>query len=156
MNEQFAKLLLDEIRKIGLTLKSIQYLLTPVAIPRTIEILFFKDGQWVNPGGHMVLQQGEKALLKLRILDAGGNAAEVEGGKVEWSVSDPAFGTLNVSEDMMSAEFVPAGAVGRAVIQAKGDADLGEGVEEIMGEIEIVQASGKAVKMELAAEAAPL
>lgn len=156
MSEQFAKLLLDEIRKISLTLKSIQNLLTPVAIPRTIEILVYKNGQWVNPGGNMILQQGEKALLKLRISDAGGNPAEVEGGKVEWSVSDPAFGTLTVAEDMMSAEFVPAGAVGRAMIQAKGDADLGEGVEEIIGEIEIVQASGKAAKMELSAEAAPL
>lgn len=156
MNEIQTARMIRVLERMEESLSRIELYLTPLGVARTIEFWGLIEGHYENLGGNMVLKQGEKAVLKLRILDAGGNPAQVQDGKIEWSLSDPAFGDLKVSEDMMSAEFMPKGQAGKCLIQAKADADLGEGVKEIMGELMIEQLSGEAAVIELVGEALPL
>lgn len=155
MKDQYAFELIEQLKRVGDTLSRIERSLRPGKPAKSIEILTLINGQWVE-GKNMILKAGEKAVLKLRILDASGNPARVEKDQVDWSSSDPAMGELKVDKDMMTAEFIPSGMVGKTMIQAKGDADLGEGVKELMGEIEIETLSGEAVIFELSGEAAPL
>ncbi len=136
------------------TLNQIELYLRPEGVAYRIEFYSIINGRETRVE-KMNLQQGEKAKLTLKIADKGGNPAKVQDDKVAWSVSDESLGALNVAADGMSAEYVPNGKAGTLTIQAKGDADLGEGVKEIMGEIQIDVLSGEAVVFELSAEAAP-
>ncbi len=105
----------------------------------------------------MKLQLTESAEIKVKaIKDAAGNAASVEGDKLDWSVKgDLALGELVVAEDGMSAVFKRNGAVGIVIVQVSGDADLGPDVKTIVGEVEIECLGGEAVVFELEANAIP-
>jgi hypothetical protein len=155
MKDQYAHNLIEVLTEILKTLNRLERHSRPAKLAKAIELLTLIDGRWVEVK-NMILKSGEKAILKLRILDAGGNPARVDGDKVSWSLSDPAIGDLKVAEDFMSAEFYQNGAVGKTMVQCKADADLGEGVKELVAEMELETLSGEAVVMELAAEVAPL
>ena len=98
----------------------------------------------------MLLKANQKLPLSIEIKDKFGNAAAVDGAPV-WSLTDPALGALTASEDGMSAEFVPAGAVGSARVQCQVDADLGEGVKPILGELEITVLPAEAATVSISA-----
>lgn len=155
MKDQYSHNLIEVLTEISKTLSRLERHLRPAKLAKTIELLTLIDGRWVEVK-NMILKSGEKAILKLRILDASGNPARVEGDKVTWSSSDPSIGELKVDKDEMGAEFIQSGAVGKTMIQCKADADLGEGVKELVAEMEIETLSGEAVLMELSATAAPL
>lgn len=90
------------------------------------------------------------------IKDAGGNAAAIEGDKVNWSVSGESdLGELKVSEDTKSAVFVRNGKAGTCTVEFRGDADLGPDEDNIVGMVELVCLGGKAVKFEFEAKAIP-
>lgn len=106
---------------------------------------------------NMNLLLGENAKVEiLGIKDAAGNDAKIEGDKVTWSVSgDQDLGELQVSEDTKSVLFVRNGKPGTCSVEARGDADLTEGVKEIVGVVELVCLGGEAVKFEMNATAVP-
>ncbi len=85
---------------------------------------------------------------KIKPVDKAGNTAKLDGAPV-WALSDPAMGTLVVAEDGLTAELTPAGALGNCELQVSGDADLGEGVEPIMGVLPLEFVGGKAVAIEV-------
>ncbi len=145
---------IELLTEISDSLNLIESYLRPEGMAQRIEFYAIINGLETKVN-KMNLQQGEKAKLALKIKDKGGNPAKVQDDKVAWSVSDESLGTLNVAADGMSAEYIPNGKTGSLVIQAKGDADLGEGVKEIMGEVTLDILSGEAVVFELSAEAAP-
>lgn len=98
----------------------------------------------------MNLKIDQSLPLSIQIKDAGGNAAQVDGAPA-WSLTNPAMGELTVAEDGMSASLVPAGLLGAFKVQVSADADLGEGVETILGELDIVTIAGTAVLVEIGA-----
>jgi hypothetical protein len=97
----------------------------------------------------MELQIDKQGKVKASIRDIKGNAAQVEG-KLAWSLekddgSDASdLADLLVSEDGLECEVMPKGPLGACKIVAKGDADLGEGVKEIKGELALELKAGEA------------
>lgn len=77
-------------------------------------------------------------------VDAAGNAAVVDGVPV-WATDRPDLLTLVPSEDGMSCDITPAGLLGIGQITISADADIGDGVQELitLGSIECV--AGEAV-----------
>jgi hypothetical protein len=67
--------------------------------------------------------------MVLKIVNSAGQPAKVDG-MPKWSV-DAALASLAVSEDGMSA-VLTALAAGVALVQVTADADLGEGVKELL------------------------
>lgn len=140
------------LESIDFRLSRIERLMVPVGVAHRIKLFGTIDGQTKEL--HMLpLALGKECLISVgEILDAAGNPAKVQDDKLEFSLSDETFGTLEII-DGMSARFKRSGKVGLVEIFAKGDADLGEGVKEILGKGEIECLSGEAVLINLKLEA---
>lgn len=138
------------IREMGHTLNRIEQQLKSVFAARAVEFYTWVNGQKVKLGGSMFLEAGKRLPLSIEPKDANGNAARVDGAPV-WALSNEALGSLDVDAAGMSAIFTPSGMVGVTTIQVKADADLGEGVEEIFGTLDVEVLSGKAVSISITA-----
>jgi hypothetical protein len=101
---------------------------------------------------YMQLKVSNKLPLSIKLVDKFGNPAVVDGAPV-WALTNPALGSLVVAEGGLSAEFIPAGAVGSLTVQVSADADLGEGVKTIFGELPIDLLAGDAVNVVIEAGA---
>jgi hypothetical protein len=91
----------------------------------------------------MQMKISDKVTLSIRLTDKFGNPASVDGAPV-WSLINSELGILNVSEDGFSAVFVPVGTTGSCTVQVSCDADLGEGVKTILGNLPIDLLPGEA------------
>lgn len=115
-------------------------------------VLFFveSDGSLMEVSD---MQMVVDKVLKLKIapVDKFGNPAKVDGAPA-WSLTDPALGALAVEADGLSAVFTPAGAIGALAVQVNADADLGEGVTTIMGELPVELLAGAAVAVNVSGE----
>ena len=123
---------------------------TPVDLASVIEFYANIDGQ-ITKVEHMFMKVSDALAVSLQIKDFAGNAAQIDG-LPQWALTDAALGSLEVAEGGMSAVFKPAGPVGALKVQVSADADLGEGVKPIIGELDIDLLPGEAVSIELAAE----
>lgn len=105
--------------------------------------------------GDMNLLLAEHAEIDITgIEDEAGNAAQIEGDKVLWTVAgDQGLGDLQVAEDTKSAKFVRNGKVGTCTVEFRGDADLGPDEELIVGSVELACLGGKAVRFTVEAKA---
>lgn len=88
--------------------------------------------------------------LRVKFKDAEGNDATVDGVP-EWGISDPALGTLTPSSDGLSCEFNP-GSPSVGQINVKADADLGQGVVDVIGTLDVEVIPGDAVTAEISIE----
>jgi hypothetical protein len=97
-------------------------------------------------GDFSMLLPIDKQLLGCTIsyVDAAGNAALVDGDPV-WATDRPDLLSLVPAEGGMGCDIIPVGPLGSAQITVTADADLGEGMKEILtlGTIECV--AGEAV-----------
>jgi hypothetical protein len=122
---------------------------------KTIEFFTLKNGQKTKVE-NMFLKVSEALPLSIEVKDIFGNMAKVDGAPA-WALTDSALGTLEVAEGGMSAVLKPAGLVGALKVQVSVDADLGEGVKTILGELEVQLLSGEAVSVVVSAgEAVPI
>jgi hypothetical protein len=78
-----------------------------------------------------VLTDLQKVKVSVGFVDAAGNPAKVDGVP-QWSSSDETILTVAAAEDGMSAEVVTVGPLGTAQVAVRADADLGEGIKEIL------------------------
>lgn len=108
------------------------------------------DGQIKNEVTQMQLKVSKVLKVSFAAQDSKGNAAAVDG-KPAWALTDANLGSLAVADDGMSAVFSASGPVGSLKIQASADADLGEGVTTIQGELQIDLIAGDAVTVALTA-----
>lgn len=123
----------------------------PAPEPEASQIQFYSTISGNNERVHnMFLKASQNLPLSIQIKDKFGNAAQVDGAP-QWAVTDATLGAMEVSEDGMSATFKPAGLVGTLKIQVSADADLGEGVKSILGELDVEILAGEAVSVEIAA-----
>lgn len=97
----------------------------------------------------MLLTDTQKVVFSIQPVDVHGHAARVDGVP-SWNVSDPSVGTITVSVDGLSAEFV-ATAPGMAQVSVQADADLGSGVRTIAGTLDIQVEPGEAVGLTITA-----
>lgn len=115
-------------------------------------VLFFveSDGSLMEVSS---MQMVVDKVLKLKIapVDKFGNPAKVDGAPA-WSLTDPALGALVADADGMGATFTPAGAVGSLAVQVNADADLGEGVKTLAGELPVELLAGEAVAVNVSGE----
>lgn len=137
------------LRQMNENLIRIERRLRPVGVPDSIRLYTIIDGRKTELK-MLPLAQGKVAKIDVEILDAAGNPAKVDG-ELAWGLSDDSMGAIEASG--LSAIFKPAGKVGLVKIFCKADADLGEGVREIVGEGEIEVLSGEAVLLNLKLEA---
>jgi hypothetical protein len=83
--------------------------------------------------------------MKVSYVDAAGNPAKVDG-QVTWASSDDDI--LNVQrneDDTTQCRVLPMGEVGQAQVTATADADLGEGVRQLICTADIEVVGGEAV-----------
>jgi hypothetical protein len=113
-------------------------------------IKFFNDEQ--KEVFQMNLKLTQKLPVSIAIQDKFGNAAKIDGLPV-WSVSAPELADVIVAEDGMSAEVAPKGVLGDFILQVSADADLGEGVKSILGELPVELLAGDAIAIAIAAGA---
>jgi hypothetical protein len=92
------------------------------------------------------LPNDKEVALNIAYVDAKGNPAMVDGD-VEWSSSDDTICTVTAKpgNQAMNAMVVPADKIGNAQISAKADADMGEGVKEIITLFDLTVVGGEAV-----------
>jgi len=113
-----------------------------------IEFYTIINGQKVRVF-HMFLKATQKLPVSIVAKDKFGNMAKVDGA-AQFALSDESMGTIS-STGEMSAEFIPSGKAGIVTLQGKVDADLGEGVKEILGTLEVEVLAGDAEVVEMAA-----
>jgi hypothetical protein len=127
--------------------------LESVLIPEAADrVLFYvlADGELKGISDMQMKVDAEKTIVA-KTVDKFGNEASVEEGSAAWALTDPALGELTAAADGKSAKFVPAGKVGSLAVQFSADADLGEGVKTIQGELPVELLAGDAVAVELSA-----
>lgn len=98
----------------------------------------------------LILTDVQKVRLAIRPVSAAGNPAEIDDTPL-WIVSDSTVGTLTIDEDGLGAEFVTSGALGVCQVSVTADADLGDGMREISGVLDIEVRASEAVSMEVSA-----
>ena len=131
--------------KLASILKRIEELLEPAEKPAT-RFLFIVAGKEIT---NMFLKVTQKLPVSVKPVDAKGNPAKVDGAP-QYALAG-LEGEIEVAEDGLSAIFTPSGALGVGKIQVKADADLGEGVVEILGELEVEVIAGDAVSIAVTA-----
>jgi len=117
----------------------------PVALAYSIQFNS-DDGQRMET---MLLKaDAAPAHLSVKAVDAKGNDALVEGG-FQWASSDETIATVVADEGGAGAVVTVVGPLGECLITAKADADLGEGVREIIGTLPVVVVAGEAVEVQI-------
>ena len=96
------------------------------------------------------LTDEQKVALSIDPRTAAGNPASVDGVPV-WTSSDPDIVALEVAEDGKSAVATAAGGLGAAQVSVVADADLGEGVRELTGVLDIEVLAAEAVELGITA-----
>lgn len=95
---------------------------------------------------HMLaLPNDHKVTASIQPIDAKGNPAAIDG-LAAWTSSNPNIAALqNISADSLSADIVPATNVGSCQINVQADADLGSGITNITGILDVQVVAGQAV-----------
>lgn len=96
------------------------------------------------------LTDSQQCDLSAKIVDKKGNPAKVDGVPV-WLTDNPDVLALTPSADGLSCNIAATGPLGTAKVTMKADADLGAGVTELVGTIDVEVTAGQATSIELAA-----
>lgn len=94
----------------------------------------------------LTLTDEQKCSLAVEFKTAAGNPAKVDGTPV-WTVSDENVLEVQPAEDGLSAVVLAKGPLGNGQVRVTADADLGEGVREIHGllDVEVVASEATSV-----------
>lgn len=97
-------------------------------------------------GDHVMYNLPIDHTVKMQVsyVDAAGNPAQVDG-EVEWFPANPEIAAIEVDpNDGTICKVMPV-SIGRTQVSAKADADLGEGVRELLTICDIMIVAGEAV-----------
>jgi hypothetical protein len=123
---------------------------TPGTAKRIIFNVEYLDTHKIEKGIlNMILTDIQKVSLSIQVVDAVGNPAAVEGAPV-WTSSDPTVLTVTAAADGMSADAVAVGPLGTAQVSVVADADLGTGVTNIAGTLDVQVVASQAVGLTIA------
>lgn len=100
-----------------------------------------------------VLTTDQKARVSFTASDRYGNPASIDGVP-RWESSDPTVAFVSTYDDGMAADVVTAGRLGSAQVSVRCDADLGDGVRELVGVLDVDVVGGEAVMIALTPAAA--
>jgi hypothetical protein len=93
----------------------------------------------------MILTATQEFDLAIKPVDKKGNAAQVDGVPV-WASTNVEIVTVTAAEDGLSC-IAKANKIGDAQISVKADADLGEGIRELVGVLDITVVAGEAATL---------
>lgn len=130
-----------------ITLSAIKYLITedPIDSFTPNRIMFkLENGERVRK---MELKVDKNLGFTLEVTDKFGNATGALDGAPSWSSSDESKGSLEVSENGLSAKFKPNGSLGSITVSAVGQS----GGKEIRGSIELSLIAGDAANIRIVA-----
>lgn len=96
-----------------------------------------------------ILSDIQKVALSITPVDGAGNPAPVEG--VVWASSNEAVLTVVAAEDGLSAVVTAVGPLGQAQVSVKADAQIGEGVVELTGVLDVDVVASQAVSLAVTA-----
>jgi hypothetical protein len=140
-NQETLKSLAATEARLSELLDAIEVAVIPSEAARFI-FMVESDGNFMEIE-NMQMSVDKVCTLKIAPVDKFGNAAKVDG-MPSWSLTDPSLGALAVDADGMGATFTPSGALGALSVQVNADADLGEGVKTIAGELPLELLAGEA------------
>jgi hypothetical protein len=97
-------------------------------------------------GNHMSYQLPNDKLIVVKVsyVDAKGNPASVDGDVV-WDTSNNSVATIEPDQLDSAQCKIIAGGLGTAQVSATADADLGDGVREIVTTLDVTVIAGEAV-----------
>jgi hypothetical protein len=100
----------------------------------------------------LVMTATQQCDLSIEVFDSKGNPATIDGTPV-WSVSEEAYLTVEPDTDSMTALVKAVGPITTSPVQVNVtvDADLGEGVRQIIGVLDISVVAGEAVSIGISA-----
>ena len=78
----------------------------------------------------------QKVSCSIAPVDAKGNPGQIDGAAT-WSTSDASIANVSPALDGLSCVIVAAGKLGTAQIVVSADADLGAGVQNITGTLDV-------------------
>lgn len=99
---------------------------------------------------HMIITDSQQVDLAIKPVDKKGKPAQIDGVPA-WVSSNPAVATVAPAEDGLSALVKAADELGSTQISVTADADLGEGVVNIAGTLDIEVVGGQAVSLSIVA-----
>ncbi|MEI7591530.1 MAG: hypothetical protein WCJ49_09535 [Deltaproteobacteria bacterium] len=92
-----------------------------------------------------LLTDVQKVALAITPVDGAGNPAPVEG--VIWSSTNPDVLAVVAAEDGLSAVATAVGPLGTAQVSVVADAQIGEGVVELTGVLDVQVVASQAVSL---------
>jgi hypothetical protein len=95
-----------------------------------------------------VLTADQKTRVAVSLQDRYGNAATIDGDP-RWETSDPGVVTVSTLDAGMAGDIVAVGRPGTAQVTVRCDADVGDGVRELVGVLDVEVVGGEAVLIAL-------
>lgn len=131
----------------GEMLKKILIWLVPgQAVRVAFNVLF--NGDLILGATKVDMKSKQEFDINLAFLDDKGQAAFIDGVP-QWTITNDTSFTLTPTADGMSAHVTSLDQIGTGRIEVKADADLGEGVKEITGFLDIALVPREAVLIQL-------
>jgi hypothetical protein len=134
---------------INQTLKSAVIALERIEVailpPQAARIIFFEvlNNETNRLGGNMFQKVTENKKFAISITDRFGNPAKVDGDP-QWALTDSAAADLVVEENGTVCTVIPKGPLVACKLQVSADADMGEGVKALLGEMDLEFVAGDA------------
>jgi len=98
----------------------------------------------------LVLTDEQKVALTVAFTTASGNPARIDGVP-KWQTSDETILTVVADEDGQTATATTVGPLGTAQVSVTADADLGAGIREITGTLDVEVLAAEAVTVGITA-----
>lgn len=99
------------------------------------------------------LTSSQEVDLSVRFSDRKGNPAQVQGPPL-WQVDNPNVLALTPADDGLACTVSAVGPLGTATVSIQADADLGEGVKNLVGVFAVEVTGGEAQTVEIVPGAA--
>ena len=118
--------------------------------PGRIKFVEVKFDPYTFLGGDIMditITDNQEFELEVVAVDKKGNPAKLDG-EVQWSVSDGALLIPTILSDTR-VKITAAGTLGVGQVTAVGDADLGEGMKELPGVLNVTVIAGEATGLTL-------
>lgn len=110
----------------------------------------FSNGVIVKGDSMSIVMRNDQVVTFQPVFtDAYGNSVDTLGSLPAWSISNPEIGHLEITNDGMTAAFVPTGLKGNTQISLLVDSDPGVEEEALVGTADITVLSGKATVVQL-------
>lgn len=146
------RLLLNIVANLAQIQHKLDHIIDLIEPQPAVKILFTAnlEGKITEGVTQMNMTDSQQVSLTIKPVDKKGNAAPVDGVPA-WASSNTEVVTVTPAPDGMSAIAAAVGPLGSATVSVTADADLGAGVTEIAGSLDIIITAGAAATVSITA-----